>query len=88
VAGAPQFIPYTTKAGDRWDLLAWRFYGDPTQYSVIIQANPAIPIEAVFEQGLVIGRICRHGSRADTRRSVAEPSKGVCDVRSEQSEQI
>ena len=54
MAGAPQFIPYTTKAGDRWDLLAWRFYGNPTQYSVIIQANPAIPIEAVFEQGLLI----------------------------------
>ena len=35
-----QFIVHTTKAGERWDLLAWRYYGDPTDYSPIIMANP------------------------------------------------
>jgi len=49
------FIPYTTKTGDRWDLLAWQFYGDATLFGPIIQTNPQIPIEAVFEAGLMVG---------------------------------
>jgi phage tail protein X len=50
-----QFILHITRAGDRWDLLAWRYYGDATLYAPIIQANPMVPIEAVFEAGLSIG---------------------------------
>jgi phage tail protein X len=49
-----QFILHTTTAGERWDLLAWQYYGDPTDYSPIIMANPHIPIEPVFEAGLSI----------------------------------
>jgi phage tail protein X len=47
-----QFIMHVTTAGERWDLLAWTFYGNPTLYSPIIMANPRIPIESVFEAGL------------------------------------
>ncbi|MGH7986952.1 MAG: tail protein X [Candidatus Binataceae bacterium] len=50
-----QFIPHVTTAGERWDLLAWKYYGDPTLYSPIIMANPQVPIEPVFEAGLLIG---------------------------------
>jgi len=25
-----QFILHITTAGERWDLLAWQYYGDPT----------------------------------------------------------
>jgi phage tail protein X len=46
---APQFIQHLTYAGDRWDLLAWQYYGDPTNYSIIVMANPGVPIEPVFE---------------------------------------
>ncbi|HUA36670.1 MAG TPA: tail protein X [Candidatus Binataceae bacterium] len=49
-----QFIAHITSAGERWDLLAWRFYGDPTEYSPIIMANPSVSIEAVFEAGITI----------------------------------
>lgn len=49
-----QFILHTTRAGERWDLLAWQYYGDPTEYSPIIMANPNIPIEPVFDAGLAI----------------------------------
>ena len=49
------FITHITSAGERWDLLAWQYYGDATLFSAIIQTNPQIPIEAVFEAGLVIG---------------------------------
>jgi phage tail protein X len=50
-----QFIPHVTAAGERWDTLAWRYYGDATLFGPIIQSNPQIPIEAVFEAGLNIG---------------------------------
>jgi phage tail protein X len=50
-----QFITHITTAGERWDLLAWKYYGDASLFGPIIQTNPQIPIEAVFEAGLIIG---------------------------------
>ena len=49
-----RFITHITSAGERWDLLAWQYYGDPSLYSPIIMANPAIRIEPAFEPGLLI----------------------------------
>jgi phage tail protein X len=49
-----QFIPHITVAGERWDTLAWRYYGDASLFGPIIHTNPQIPIEAVFEAGLTI----------------------------------
>jgi len=46
-----QYIAHVTTAGERWDLLAWTYYGDATLYSPIIMANPLIPIEPAFEAG-------------------------------------
>ncbi|HLK85064.1 MAG TPA: tail protein X [Candidatus Binataceae bacterium] len=51
---ASQFVSHTTYAGERWDLLAWRYYGDATAYGYIIMANPGVPIEPVFEAGIVL----------------------------------
>jgi phage tail protein X len=51
---APQFIEHVTYAGERWDLLAWQYYGDPANYSIIIMANLRVPIEPVFEAGITI----------------------------------
>jgi phage tail protein X len=51
---AQQFIRHLTVAGERWDLLSWRYYGDPTLYSPIIMANPSVPIEPVFEAGIAL----------------------------------
>ena len=47
-----QFIVHITKAGERWDLLAWRYYGEPTDYQMIIMANPGVAIEPVCEAGI------------------------------------
>jgi len=47
-----QYIVHITKAGERWDLLAWRYYGDPTDYQTIIMANPGVAIEPVFDSGI------------------------------------
>jgi len=52
---ANQFIVITTVAGQRWDQLAYQYYGDATLFGPIIQTNPQIPIEPVFEAGLTIG---------------------------------
>jgi len=52
---ASQFLIHITTAGERWDTLAWTYYGDPTLFSPIVIANPRTPIEPVFEAGLSIG---------------------------------
>jgi phage tail protein X len=52
---AQQFIPHVTIAGERWDTLAWKYYGDATLFGPIIQTNPQVAIEAVFEAGLNLG---------------------------------
>jgi phage tail protein X len=51
---AQRAIVHITRAGERRDLLAWRFYGDPTAYSAIIFANPAATIVPVFDAGIAI----------------------------------
>ncbi|HVA77882.1 MAG TPA: tail protein X [Candidatus Binataceae bacterium] len=51
---AQQYIAHLTRAGERWDLLAWSYYGDATRFNPIIMANPAVPIEPVFEAGILI----------------------------------
>lgn len=48
------YIPVITREGDRWDLLAWRFYGDPTLYGPIIEANPNLLIVGAFDAGVAV----------------------------------
>jgi phage tail protein X len=35
-------LTYITKDGDRWDLIAYKFYGDPYLYPVLLSANPEL----------------------------------------------
>ena len=51
---SPQSLTHITSSGDRWDLLAWTYYGDPTLFGPMVMANPDIPIEPVLESGLVL----------------------------------
>jgi phage tail protein X len=50
----PGFIVHVTTQGERWDLLAYRYYGIATLYAPIIRANPNVVIEPVFEAGITI----------------------------------
>jgi phage tail protein X len=43
---------YTTIAGDRWDTIAKKAYGDPMDVSGIADANPNIPRTVVFKGGV------------------------------------
>ena len=49
-----QFVRHITSNSERWDLLAWNYYGDPALFGVIVMANPAVAIEPVLEAGLTI----------------------------------
>lgn len=48
---AQQFLSYITVTGDRWDSLAWKFYGDATMYATLIEANPSVAIAPVLADG-------------------------------------
>lgn len=45
---------YITKNGDRWDLIAWRAYGDITKQKEIIEANTDIALVVEFEEGITL----------------------------------
>lgn len=47
-----EFYEYITKEGDRWDLIAYQFYGDATMYEPIIVANPEVPIIPILPSGI------------------------------------
>jgi phage tail protein X len=47
-----EYYEYITKDGDRWDLIAYDFYANPTLYEPIITANPDVPIIPILPSGL------------------------------------
>lgn len=49
-----EIIEHITSDGDRWDLLAWEYYGDPLAYERIIVANPHCPIYPILPSGIVL----------------------------------
>lgn len=51
---ADEYYEYITKDGDRWDLLAYEFYGDATLYEPIITANPDVPITPILKSGIIL----------------------------------
>jgi phage tail protein X len=51
---SPQAFTHICSDGDRWDLLAWNYYGDATLLGLIVMANPAIPIEPVLSAGMTV----------------------------------
>lgn len=59
------YTDYTTKAGDRWDMIAYKAYGtvetitledggEVNAMSHIINANPDVPIDSVLQEGLLL----------------------------------
>ena len=48
------FIQVVTIDGDRWDLIAYRCYGNALAIEPIIRANPDVPIRPVLPAGLTI----------------------------------
>jgi phage tail protein X len=47
-----EFYEHITKEGDRWDLIAYQYYGDATMYETIIAANPDVAITPILPSGI------------------------------------
>lgn len=45
------YLIHVVADGDRWDLLAWRYYADPYAYERIMAANPGMPMAPVLTAG-------------------------------------
>lgn len=51
---AVEYTSYTVQDGDRWDELAYRYYGDATNIKPLIDANPLVPIIPELVGGTVL----------------------------------
>lgn len=49
---AAEYVEYVTQDGDRWDLIAYRMYGDALAFEPIVVANPHVPIRPTLPGGL------------------------------------
>lgn len=47
-------IQYTTRAGDRWDIIAHKFYGNALLIDGLIAANPHLAIAEQFVDNLTV----------------------------------
>lgn len=49
---ASEYLLHTTSENDRWDLLAYHYYGDATLILPLLQANPSVASLALLPAGL------------------------------------
>ncbi len=52
---AIEYFEHVTKVGDRWDLIAYSYYGDATLIKKLLLANPDIVGDATTPTPLVFG---------------------------------
>lgn len=45
---------YKTKTNDRWDTIAYKFYGDVFRTKELIEANPDISISPILDSNLTL----------------------------------
>lgn len=48
------YIEHVCADGDRWDQLAYHYYGDAFAYERLIAANPHLPISPLLEAGWIV----------------------------------
>jgi phage tail protein X len=51
---AIQALRHVTLEGERWDTIAWNYYGDPFNYEPIIEANPAVNMAPTLPAGTLL----------------------------------
>lgn len=51
---AGDFFEHVTRKGDRWDLLAWRYYGDQHKQTIILEANRGLYLDGLLTPPLVL----------------------------------
>lgn len=48
------YLNHITTEGERWDLLAYRYYGNALLYERIVTANPHVPLTPTLSSGLTL----------------------------------
>jgi phage tail protein X len=48
------YLTHVTTEGERWDSIAYKYYGDALGYERVIAANPHAPILPVLPAGLTL----------------------------------
>ena len=48
------FLTHQTKQGDRWDLLANKYYGDVCKMNLLLRANPQLSFLEVLPAGVAV----------------------------------
>lgn len=51
---AKTYLKHTVKQGERWDNLAYHYYGDGLAFSAIIDVNPQISFCEVLPTGITV----------------------------------
>ena len=46
------YTEHITQENERWDTIAYKAYGDPTEVNRLLEANPSVPINAVLPAGI------------------------------------
>ena len=49
-----EYLTHITKDKDRWDALAYKYYGDALNYAPIVAANPHVKICSVLTAGIYL----------------------------------
>lgn len=49
-----RYIEHITIAGDRWDLIAHRYYGDAARITPLAEANEHLRLLPVLQSGLLV----------------------------------
>lgn len=49
-----QYLQHITTEGERWDQLAWHYYGDPMAYERLIQANRHVAVTSILPAGILL----------------------------------
>ena len=47
-----KYIEHVTSSNERWDTLAYKYYGDAKLYEPIIRANEHIKVSAILDEGI------------------------------------
>ncbi|MEW5885472.1 MAG: tail protein X [Pseudomonadota bacterium] len=49
-----QHLEHITRAGERWDSIAWHYYRDVRQIARLLDANPHLAASALLPSGQVL----------------------------------
>lgn len=64
------YFEHVTVSGDRWDLLAYRYYGDQNKQAILLEANRSLFLADLSVPPLIIP----HGMRLRIPVLVEEPT--------------